>query len=470
MNKIKLTMFGCIVFLAACSKKNDTAPTYPNSPATPPKTQDTVYKITEDFEKGTKGGYAIANVNLKTGAWSLDDALIANTGSDSRIDNWSVRLRTGNITSNFKVSGLKMVYVSSATYGNDAASTWQFQTSTDGTTFTQVGSLVTDNSKTFRLDSFAVSSTAPVAIRIVKTGTTRVNIDNIIFRGTGKSGIVIDTTSTTPPPTGGGTGTVPPAGAGRLVTAGVDAPPVSGDNSNLLLGNPSNADSTLASKDNYLIDQHYYIESYSATRGTPNWTAWHLDKTNLGNTDRLDNFAAWAGIPSNWFQVGSDAYSGTEYNRGHNCPSGDRTSSTNANSATFLMTNMIPQTSANNGGTWGGFEAYVRGFVQNNNMEAYIIMGSYGTKETIDGGHVTVPTNVWKVVVLLPVGNGDISRIDANTRIIAIDTPNTDDVLPDWTKYITTVKSIENATGYNLLSTINAQLRATLETKMDSGS
>ncbi|HEY9001791.1 MAG TPA: DNA/RNA non-specific endonuclease [Mucilaginibacter sp.] len=471
MNKLKLkhVLVGLTILLAACSKKDD-SPIVPAGGGTTPgktPTQDSLYQVTEDFEKGTKGAYAIANVALKTGSWSLDDALIGNTGSDTRIDTWSIRLRTGNITTNFKVNGLTMVYVSSATYGNDGASTWQFQTSTDGTTFTTVGSPVTDNSKTFRVDSFAVKSAVPVAIRIVKTGTTRINLDNIVFKGTGNSGIKIDTTTST------GTGSTGTGSTGdnssRNVTVGTDAPPSSGDNSNLLLGNPSNATTDVSNKDNYLIDQHYYIESYSSTRGTPNWTAWHLDQSNLGNTDRLDNFAEWAGMPAGWFQVSSGAFSGTEYNRGHNCPSADRTSSTDANSSTFLMTNMIPQTSANNGGTWGAFEEYVRSFVQNNNMEAYIIMGSYGNKETIDGGHVTVPTNVWKVVVLLPVGDNDISRITSSTRVIAINTPNTDDVSPDWTKYITTVKDIETATGYNLLTALNSQLRSTLESEKDAG-
>ncbi|HEY0176399.1 MAG TPA: DNA/RNA non-specific endonuclease, partial [Pedobacter sp.] len=152
MNKLKIALLSSVIFLAACSKKSAPLPDNPGNNNNPGHAQDTTYNITEDFEKGTKGGYAIASVNLKTGSWSLDDALIANTGSDARIDTWSVRLRGGNITTNFKVNGLKMVYVSSALYGNDAASTWQFQTSTDGTTFTQVGTPVTNTLKTFRLD------------------------------------------------------------------------------------------------------------------------------------------------------------------------------------------------------------------------------------------------------------------------------------------------------------------------------
>jgi hypothetical protein len=38
--------------------------------------------ITEGFETGTKGAYAVGDVTLGTGVWTLDDALIAN-GSDA---------------------------------------------------------------------------------------------------------------------------------------------------------------------------------------------------------------------------------------------------------------------------------------------------------------------------------------------------------------------------------------------------
>ena len=121
--------------------------------------------------------------------------------------------------------------------------------------------------------------------------------------------------------------------------------------------------------------------------------------------------------------VQSTAFSGTGFDRGHNCPSGDRTSSIDANDATFLMTNMIPQAPQNNEQTWANLEEYLRSQVSAGN-EVYIIMGSYGTGGTgsgatlssVDGGHVNVPSNVWKVAVILPVGDNDISRITASTE------------------------------------------------------
>ena len=430
----------------------------------PPTDKDSSYTVIESFESGRKAAYALADVDLRTGSWSFNDALIGNTAADHKDSTWSVRLRNGSITTNFKITGLQKVYVVSATYGTDGPSTWNFQTSADGQTFTNVGNPVTVSSKTFQLDSFLITGTQPIQVRIIKTGTTRVNIDNIIFTGASGNPGFKNPTDTVP---GGGDTTVP--AAGRYVTRGPDAPPTFGDNSNLLFGNPSNADSVLTLADNYLINQYYYIESYSSSRATPNWVAWHLDNTNTtGVADRQDNFAAWAGLYNGWYKVQSSSYMGSGYDRGHNCPSADRTSSVDANSATFLMTNMIPQTPQNNQQTWNNLEQYIRTQVAAG-KEAYIIMGSYGNTGTIDNGKITVPTNVWKVVVFLDNGDDDLSRVNASTRVLAVNTPNTSTVSSDWKQYITTVRDIETATGYNLLSQLSTDVQNAVETQKEHG-
>jgi endonuclease G len=254
---------------------------------------------------------------------------------------------------------------------------------------------------------------------------------------------------------------------------GSDVPPASGDNSNLLFGNPSNATANVVMSENYLIDLKYYIESYSKSRGTPNWLSWHLDETSIGSTGRLDNFGAYIGLPTGFYQVQSNSYSGSGFDRGHNCPSADRTSSTEANSSTFLMVNIIPQAPNNNQRGWATLENYLRSEVQKGN-EVYIVMGNYGkgglgsngSAETINNGNVTVPKRVWKIAVILPKGNGDLARVNENTRILAVDTPNENTMDSDWTKYITTVDAIEKATGYNLLSNLPVALQQTLQLKL----
>ncbi|AYL95586.1 DNA/RNA non-specific endonuclease [Mucilaginibacter celer] len=467
---------GLTLTFAGCSKDLKTTPT-------PPKSGDTTvttppapvpYTITEDLENGSKTAYAAADVSLGTGSWNFDNALVGNLAADLKNGSKSIRMKNGAITMNFDIKGLTTLYFKHGKYGTDAASNLQVLMSTDGgATYTQVGSDIPDNNTVLVTDSFKVSA-AKVRFQIKNTTTNRVNIDDIIFKGTGDPGITIGTPDTGGSDTTGTSNSTTP----RDVTAGADAQPTTGDNSNLLFGNPSNATATLATMDNYLIDQKYYVESYNATKGEPNWVSWHLDGTNTTNaTGRLDNFAGWSGLPTGWYQVESNSYSGSGFDRGHNCPSADRTSSTNANSATFLMTNMIPQAPQNNQQTWANLENYLREQVVAGN-EVYIIMGSYGTggtgskgaATTINNGHVNVPANVWKVAVIIPKGDGDVARVTASTRVIAVNTPNINTIDGDWTKYITTVKSIETATGYTLLSSLPAAVRTALETKVDNGS
>jgi len=482
MNVKRLFIYaGLALAIAGCSKDNtSTTGTHPTNGSgttggdTTVTTTPKAYSLTETFEDGTKTAYADANVTLSTGSWDFNDALLGSLAGDVKDGTQAVRLRTGDIAMNFDINGVTQISIKHAKYGTDATSTWQLLMSTDGgTTYTQLGANITETSTTLVTDSFKVTSKTKVRFEIKKAGTTRIDIDDIKFEGTGDPGITVG-----PPDTGGGdTTSSGSASTPRGVTVGTDAPPTSGDNSDLLMGNPSNATSAIVMMDNYLIDQGYYTESYNSTKGEPNWVSWHLDATNITNASpRENNFAGFSGLPAGWFEVQSNGYSGSGFDRGHNCPSADRTSSVDANSATFLMTNMIPQAPNNNESTWANLENYLREQVLDGN-EVYIIMGNYGqggtgssgSANTVDGGHVNVPSNVWKVAVIIPTGDNDISRVTTTTRVIAVNTPNINTINSDWTKYIVTVKDIETATGYSLLTALPANVRAALEVEKDSG-
>ncbi|MBO9702134.1 MAG: DNA/RNA non-specific endonuclease [Sporocytophaga sp.] len=245
---------------------------------------------------------------------------------------------------------------------------------------------------------------------------------------------------------------------------------------NLAMGNPSGAVTNTSNYSNYLMVKTQYSMSYHRDRGTPNWVSWHLDNTWLGSTPRQDDFRADATLPSGWYRVANTDYSGSGFDRGHNCPSGDRTYSVSDNSTTFLMTNMIPQAPNNNQQTWANLENYCRTLVNQGN-ELYIIMGSYGTGgtgsngtfNTIAGGKVTVPNRIWKVILVLPQGTNDVSRVTSSTRVIAINTPNNNSISASWGSYRTTVDAIESATGYNILSNVSASIQSAIESKVDNG-
>ena len=248
------------------------------------------------------------------------------------------------------------------------------------------------------------------------------------------------------------------------------------DNSNLLLGNPTNATHSSSNADNYLIDHTYYMESYNSRKGTPNWVSWHISATDLGTTDRIDDFRQDNNLPGGWFSVLPGNYKNSGFDKGHNCPSGDRTASRDANSSTFLMDNMIPQAPKNNQQTWEHLERYCRNEVQKGN-EAYVVMGNYGSggtgskgyKTTISSGRINVPAHIWKVVVIIPEGNNDLARINNKTRVIAIDTPNDNSIAPNWMNYVTTISNIESACQCDLLSALPATLQKELEVEKFKG-
>lgn len=257
-------------------------------------------------------------------------------------------------------------------------------------------------------------------------------------------------------------------------TGGGGTPPPS-DNVHLTLGNPSGAVASTSSPANYLMEKAQFALSYNRDKGIPNWVAWHLDNSWIGSASRQDDFRADNTLPSGWYQVGGSSYSGSGFDRGHNCPSADRTNSTATNSSTFLMTNMIPQAPDNNQGPWANLENYTRTLLSGN--EVYVYMGQYGVggtgsngaKTTINNGQVTVPNRVWKVIVIIPSGSNDASRVSTSTRVIAVDMPNTQGIRSnDWRSYRVSVDQIESAANVDLLNAVSASIQSTIESRVDN--
>jgi endonuclease G, mitochondrial len=236
----------------------------------------------------------------------------------------------------------------------------------------------------------------------------------------------------------------------------------------LLLGNPSQATADVVNANNFLIVRAQYALSYNRDQGRPNWVSWHLTATDLGETDRCDCFAPDALLPSHW-QIRPSDYQGSGYDRGHLCPSGDRTDSPENNAATFVMSNMLPQTRDLNGHVWEKLESYSRSLARGGD-ELYIIAGGYGERERIGNGKITVPRRCWKIILSLPSGENDLARIDEDTRLIAVDMPNETGIeAHPWQQYLCTVKELEARTGYAFFTALPPELQTALKTKRDAG-
>lgn len=231
----------------------------------------------------------------------------------------------------------------------------------------------------------------------------------------------------------------------------------------LALGNPSRAKANPIFANNYLLVNEHYALSYNRSKGIANWVAWQLTKEDMGGVRRQNDFRPDDRLPSNWKKIFPSYYSRSGYNRGHIIPSADRTWNQEANSSTFLMTNIVPQTPDLNQGPWEKLERFSRSMARRN-MELYIYSGCYGEKAKLRRT-VTVPTNCWKIIVVVPRG----STIDDQTRIIAVDIPNVQGIKDkNWRDYKTSIRNIESSTGFNFLTVLPQNLQDVLETKVDS--
>jgi endonuclease G, mitochondrial len=243
---------------------------------------------------------------------------------------------------------------------------------------------------------------------------------------------------------------------------------------NLALGNPSNAGKSDA--DNFLIDKGMYVVGYAANRGTANWVSWHLSQAWLGSFKRVGSpFTPEPQLPLGAFQVRIKDYKGGGFDKGHLCPSADRTNSQVGNESTFYLSNVVPQAPKFNQNSWKDLEEYTRTLTKKGN-ECYVIAGTWGTggtgekglTSTLANGKLTVPTVLWKVIVVLPIGTNDIQRINVQTRIVAVWMPNTNDVgAKKWADYRISVDEIEAMTGLDLLSAISVGIQRLIEAGTD---
>lgn len=254
-----------------------------------------------------------------------------------------------------------------------------------------------------------------------------------------------------------------------VVAAGAPAPHAS--SVHLALGNPSNAVADVNQFNNYLMEKPSFTLSYNRDKGTPNWVSWHLENDWTGSLPRTDTFRADPAVSASWYRVQSTDYFASGFDRGHMTPNADRDNpaSIPLNQETFLMTNLVPQAPNNNQGPWADLENFLRTLLPAN--EVYIVAGpagvggagDNGAADTIANGHVTVPAFTWKVALVLPIGESDLSRINASTRTVAVIIPNQNSINSDWQTYLTTVDAVEALTGYDFFANVPDIVETSIE-------
>lgn len=144
------------------------------------------------------------------------------------------------------------------------------------------------------------------------------------------------------------------------------------------------------------------------------WVAYPHHPSYLGSQSRTDN---WQPDPMVATATQPDYFSSISgYDRGHQIPSADRTSSNIANSQTFYFTNMTPQLSALNGQMWASLEGQVRNWMAASDT-LYVVTGAIlktvNGNESVNyatdakGNKVAVPNYYYKVLLRLKTGKYD---------------------------------------------------------------
>ena len=245
------------------------------------------------------------------------------------------------------------------------------------------------------------------------------------------------------------------------------------DDSNTLLGIPSQAKSG-----EMLIVHDAYTVLYSLDDLSPIWVSWHLDADDSGGSDRPDDFEPDPMIEED-YKVRESDYTNSGFDRGHLCPNADRNGNPALQAETFYTTNIAMQNDDLNQGEWKYLEDAIRSIVRKDGYEAYIVAGTYGVggynedgeylesydnPELVREREITVPAHFWKVVLLLPDGDGDLERVDDDADVIAVDFEN--EPVPEgkaWPDYITTVDAIESAASIDLFSELPDDIESYLE-------
>ncbi len=237
------------------------------------------------------------------------------------------------------------------------------------------------------------------------------------------------------------------------------------------LGNPSNANTDSNNHEHYLIQRSVFALDYDDREAEPNWVSWDLTAEDIGSAKRTPTFHPDPELPASFHHIMSADYKGSGFDRGHMCPSADRTDNAQDNDAVFTMANIIPQAADNNQGVWEHLEADCRDWAKQGN-ELLIICGPAGFNgEHINqNGPVLVPAHTWKIVVVVPNGPGSVlSRITKATRVLAVNIPNQAGVRHDpWSKYLLSVSQLEALTGLKFFTALAPETAAVLKAKVDS--
>jgi len=214
-----------------------------------------------------------------------------------------------------------------------------------------------------------------------------------------------------------------------------------------------------------VLDRKWFVVSYEPKKNAAEWVAWRLAASDLGSVPRSNRFHTDDSLDATFYRTTPMDFARSGYDRGHLCPSGDRTASPEMNYATFMMTNMQAQRHDLNAGPWEALESFSRDRARAHKVLYIVAGGLFSAVSTTIGHGVAVPTKSYKVLAVLD-GDGP-SAVRADTETVAVIMPNEAGILErPWTDYTTTIDDVEAQTGLDFFDRVPVDVQAAIESRV----
>lgn len=221
----------------------------------------------------------------------------------------------------------------------------------------------------------------------------------------------------------------------------------------------------------YVGNDRNYTHFYDASKYVSYWTAYPLNASHRGSSNRPNNWSYSPSIDSSeQADLRSRSYSTEGYSRGHMIPNGSRNGNSEMQKQTFYVTNSVPQLQDGfNGTIWNELEGAMQSISESE--EIYIVTGvafnkvgenksiSYTTPKDNTSQQCAIPNYFYKVVLRVNMSGSTVTS--ANAVGFWFEHKNYSN--SDFSAYAVSVDQIESWLGMDFFVNLPDALEATAE-------
>ena len=207
-----------------------------------------------------------------------------------------------------------------------------------------------------------------------------------------------------------------------------------------------------------VLERGPFVIGWSDSLQHPAWVAYHVPVDEKFESGKRPSFRKDRSVAKS---PAASAYDRTGYDRGHLAP--NRAIATRfgpeAQSQTFLMSNIAPQSPALNRGPWRELEQRIADLWTKRWGEIWVICGSISgsndrSRQTLPGTRIDVPESYWMLIT---------AQTADGVRALALILPQTVGYGDFPVHRIVTINELEKATGLDLLPDLPSYLKAPIK-------